>query len=342
MCPFSPDTADASPGSNLSRDDKLGRISIIANPVSGRGGVSRALASTCQCLEREGFSVTAFETRAAGDAARLSAEARRTGAEALVVIGGDGTVREAAAGLLRATDEGPDHATPPILVIPTGTENILAKYLGLTAAPDQVARVLREGRTLAIDVGLANGSPFLLVAGAGFDAEVVRRLTAERGGHINYASYIHPLWRTFWSFRQPYLQVDADGATVFRGQGMVFVGNVPRYAVGLRLLHKADPSDGLLDLCIFSCRGRLSLLRHAINVLLRRHVKSRGVTYLQAKSVTVRPAEDVRPGDRLDPPRRAAPVHVEIDGDLAGELPMTFEMARRQLHFFVGFDSADG
>lgn len=225
---------------------------------------------------------------------------------------------EAAGGVHSARTRKPSGS--PILVVPSGTENILAKYLDVRGNAERLRQILHDGKAVSLDLALRDRRPFLLVAGIGFDAEVVRRLAEDRDGHISYLSYSAPLWRTFWSYRHPQVSVEADGAVVFEGRGMVFIGNVPRYALGLQLLQKASPFDGLLDLCVFECTSQAGLLRHSLNVLLRRHVGTEGVVYRQARNIRVWSKEAI---------------DVELDGDFAGSLPATFEILPAAVQFQV-------
>lgn len=315
-----------------------GEIRFIVNPVSGRFGNRALVEAFRRRAEAAGRAVTVQRTAGTGDAEAMAREAFAAGVAALVVVGGDGTVREVVNGM---TDGG-----PPILVVPSGTENILAKYLGIRRDAEWLWQVLCEGREIELDVGVhwggdsavekaardgcPTGRRFLLIAGAGFDAEVVRRLTLERKGHITYWSYFWPVWRSFWSYRQPQVFVEADDRVIFDGRGLVYVGSIPRYAVGMRLLARAVAADGLLDVCVFQCcksnavlGGRVTLLRHALNTFLGRHVGTRGVIYAQARRVRVWSKERVP---------------VEIDGDLAGELPQEYGVADFRARFLVGRD----
>lgn len=292
-----------------------GVIEFIVNPVSGRSGHRALVEDLRRRAESAGLTVAVRRTERAGHAEALAREACGNGTAVLVVVGGDGTVREIINGL--------SDAAPPILVVPGGTENILAKYLGLRRDVSMLWPVLRDRREVDLDVVLSGGRRFLLVTGIGFDAEVVRRLTLDRSGHITYLSYFWPIWRSFWSYRHPQVVVEADGKQVFEGPALVVVGSIPRYGMGLRLLARASPCDGLLDVCVFQCCHQLTLLRHAVNVLLRRHVGSRGVFYHQARRVRVSSDESVP---------------VEIDGDLAGSLPLEFEIAATKARFLVARD----
>ena len=282
------------------------------NPVSGRGATRRVVAEVCERLQQRGYAVRVDPTAGPGDAVRIVERCCDGGHRAVVVVGGDGTVNDAVGGL---TGGG-----VPILIVPSGTENILAKCFGTKLNAAWLVDTLEGGRTTRLDVGLMNGRRFLMVAGAGFDAECVRRVTLARRGRITYADYFWPIWRAFWSYRHPHLTVEADGERIFDGRGLAIVGNVRRYAWDLRLAARAVADDGRLDVCVFACEGQGKLLWQAAKVAARRHVGSRGVTYRQARQIRIASKE---------------PVGVEVDGDWAGMLPAEFSVAERKAEFCV-------
>lgn len=285
-------------------------------------------------LREAGAELELFRTTGPGDARRLGREAAVSGADLIVVAGGDGTVSEVVSGLREAA------VPPPVLIAPRGTENVLAKYLGLRLDGDELAEAALNGRAQEIDLGLCNGRLFMLVAGAGFDAEVVRRVHAVRGRHLDYGAYFWPLWRAFWSYRHPTICVDVDGQRVFEGPGLAIAGNIPRYAMGLRLLRDARPDDGLMDVCIFAGRTRRRLIHHAICAALARHVGRPGVVYRQGRTIRISAPAGATPppgattrsaGSRREP----AGVGVELDGDPGGELPIELEVIPRGARFIV-------
>lgn len=287
-------------------------LQVIINPVSGRSK-SRGLLQGLRARARaDGVRCDLTPTQGPGDAARLAAEACAKGVDVVIVVGGDGTICEVVGGMT--------NPEVPILVVPGGTENILAKYFGIVAEPGRLWQLLREGRQVTMDTGLMNGRKFLLIAGIGFDAAVVRLVAMNRKGHLSYQHYFWPIWRSLWSYRQPQLYVEADGTRVFEGRGLVFVGSVPRYGMGLRILDRAVPNDGLLDTCILRCSWQGPLLAHAVRVLLRRHLTNAEVIYRQASKIRVWSDE---------------PVDVQLDGDLAGALPADFEVCPVQSRFIV-------
>lgn len=272
-------------------------IYAIINPVSGRRNLGEAIPAIRTALAREGVGLTCMVTAGHGDAARLGA-AVPDSARAILVVGGDGTIRDVA---------GSRVGRPvPLAVLRGGTENIVAKALRMPRDPEQIANLILHGRPQPMDVGIVNGRKFLIITGVGFDAEVVHRLHAVRAGHISHFDYFWPIWRTFWAHAFPPLRVVVDGTSFFEGRGLVFVGVLARYSLGLRLLDRAVHDDGLLDICVYPCASAPRLLGHALQTLFRKHVTSGNVRYTQGRQVDI--ASDV-------------PVPLQIDGDAGDTLP---------------------
>lgn len=253
-------------------------------------------------LQKAGHEVTMHLTAGPGDATAIASQLPESTAAA-IAVGGDGTVREVSQGLL-----GRDI---PLAVLPAGTENLVARHFNITARRECLLDTLLRGATRKLDVGRMGDRIFLVVAGIGFDAEVVRRLSHNRRGHITRWSYLLPLWRTFWDYRFPRLKVVADGELVFDDCGIALIGNLPRYGAGLDIHQRAVVDDGLLDLCIFPCCGRAELLSHAFRVVRRKHLVRGGAIYIQARRIEVSSPEAVP---------------VELDGDVAGVVPARFEI----------------
>jgi len=308
------------------------RVVVIMNPVAGASGQRSRVRALLNRLEKCGIHVDWQFTDAAGHAHRIAAQAGHD-SDAVIVVGGDGTVREVADGLM-GTDV-------PLVIWPTGTGNLVAKSLGFRPDPDVVLACLKNKSILSMDVGVANDRSFLVVAGIGFDAEVVCRLTRLRKGHITHFAYVGPIWRTFWEHRFPAIRVINDGQLYWEGRGLVFVGNLARYALGLPVVRDARPDDGRLDLCVLPCHGRAGLLGHSLRTMLRTHVEHRSARYTQVRSIRIEAVPSTeekgsgsfcaqhpagRSGKRyLTPflrPFRGGPMPFELDGDDAGCLPL--------------------
>jgi diacylglycerol kinase family enzyme len=225
---------------------------------------------------------------------------------AIVAAGGDGTVSLVA------------NRTPagaPLVVMPLGTENLLAKYVGLTADPRQVAQVVLGGACVRLDAGLAANRIFTLMAGCGFDAEVVRRLHKGRTGHIRHLSYAKPILDAIRNYHYPELQVhyadadspDADALTQHLTARWVFVVNLPRYAGGLSFAPHASGTDGLLDVCTFKEGSLWNGLLYLSGVMLGQHEGMEDFACIRTRRLRIESSE---------------PAPFQLDGDPGGEVPV--------------------
>ena len=286
-------------------------VHLVINPQSGYGGSRLLLADLRSELHGAGLKVIEHVTRRAGDATEYVGSLGNQAA-AVIVWGGDGTVSEVVNGLL-----GQD---VPILACPAGTENLLAKELQMPRDPRRLVHVLLSGHLRGCDVGIVNSRNFMLIIGVGFDGEVVRRLSVTRRGHISHLSYFWPIWRTFWEHDYPRMRVWADGVQIFDDYGLAFVGNISRYAVGLRICRDAQFDDGLLDLVVFSCREQTALILHAGWTLLRRHPLKGDVVYRQVRNI------------RIETDR---PTPCQVDGDVGPSTPLEISMADRRVRLIL-------
>ena len=282
-------------------------VTAIINPVAG-ACKGHGLGEMLRRVAAAGHAVRVIRTTGPGQATGLARQAAQDGGY-VIAAGGDGTVREVAAGLL---------GTPcPLLIWPGGTENLAAKSLGFRRELDTIPSALTSGRLATLDVAFGNGQPFLVVAGVGFDAEVVRRLVGCRTGHITHLSYCEPIWRTFWEYRSPGVRILHEGRPWWEGRGMVFVGNMARYSLGLPVVRDARPDDGLLDLLVMPYRHKLGLIAHSLRTLVGRHIEHGGAKYMRVTRVRIESDEKVP---------------VEFDGDCAGTLPLDVEVRPAALH----------
>lgn len=287
------------------------KVLMIVNPVSGGGKVGGSVDGVADALRLAGCRVTLCHTRAVGHATQIARQAEDD-THAVLAVGGDGTVREVVEGLLgRAI---------PVVVMPGGTENLVARHLGMGTGPPNVVATVLAGRRQPCDVGVVNGRCFIIMAGMGFDAEVVARLTERRAGHISHWTYAGPIWDTIRSHTFPAMRVEVDGATVFDDRGLVVVGLMPCYAAGLNIVRDAVLDDGLLDVCILPCRSTGRLLAHVWRMLRGAHIGRGGVIYIRGKRLRV---------------SSAAHVPLQCDGDVAGALPADFSLLERSALFAV-------
>ena len=293
-------------------------VFISVNPNAGWRNNRELVQQLVAALQELNLSCTLCENL--DELSRLTQEAFAAGRlRGVAAAGGDGTVSLVAEQTLPGM---------PLAILPLGTENLLAKYLGISTDPARLARIIAAGKTVRLDAGLANGRLFTLMVGCGFDADVVRRLHEQRRGQIHHWSYALPILAAVRNYSYPkltvyYQQWDAvSGQMVERSQSgrWVFVVNLPRYAGGLNLAPRANGVDGLLDVCVFE-RGSLATgLWYLSRVLWGTHTSMPGFHTLQTRTVRIA-AEST--------------TYFQCDGDPGGELPVQVETSPARLTLLV-------
>jgi len=279
---------------------------VLHNPNAGRRP-RRHYHSTLTLLREAGAHAEVVETIIHGDVMRLTAEAAQSGSfDAVVAAGGDGTVHDAAEGLLGTST--------PLGIIPMGTANVLAREIGLSSTPEEVVSVLLYGTARAIPVGQINAHPFLFVVGIGFDAEAVAHFEASGTRQLGQAGLIGPVMRALVSHSSGVLHVTTDaGRTEAQ---WVIVTRVRRYAGGLLLSRDADIMQPKFYVVRLGGRGPLVRLRQlsALACGLIRY----------DPAVTIEAAEWVRV-------ESDTPVPVQVDGEMLGTSPVEITVHPHQL-----------
>jgi len=283
---------------------------LVFNPTAGRGDKSPAARRLVEALQSLGARAELLPTRAPGDAALRAREAVRGGAEFLAVLGGDGSVREAGEVLIGSTI--------PLLILPAGTSNVLARALSIPLDPFKAVRLLSEGRTAALDGGLANGNAFFFMCGAGLDAEVMGAMHLPSKKLLGRASFYPAVLRLLAGYVFPTLSIEADGEPLEGGYAVIT--NIPHYAGKYILVPGADPFDGLLDLVVFKTKSRWDLLKLYPRLASSTLLNHPGVAHRKVRSVRIQGPASTR---------------FQLDGDTLGNVPVDVGVLPAALKVFV-------
>ncbi|MFE2515714.1 diacylglycerol kinase family protein [Streptomyces mirabilis] len=240
-----------------------GSTAVIFNPtVTGKADREKLL----RILEQHGHRAPAFiETTADDPGTGQAAGAVRDGATLVVVCGGDGTVRAAADALAGSGI--------PLVVVPCGTGNLLARNLGLPLTPVTALDAALSGTPHRLDLGRIEGdglapTHFAAMSGAGLDAAMLEHTDDRAKSAVGWPAY---LLAVIGSLSTPRMRLTVrldDAPVLHRTARMVLVANVGTVQGGLTLLPAARPDDGLLDLLILDPRGPGGWMR-ALGVLMR-------------------------------------------------------------------------
>ncbi|HEX8720317.1 MAG TPA: diacylglycerol kinase family protein [Pyrinomonadaceae bacterium] len=290
---------------------------LIYNPNAGRGAdPARPVEEFCAGVRAAGSEVEVRPTAGPEDAARLAREAAAAGATDVVVRGGDGTVHEAIQGLVGTAAR--------VLVWPAGTANVLARQLGLPRAAGEAAGVFARGHTRRITLGAATSERtgarryFFMLAGVGLDASVVRSVRPRLKRRVGEAAFWYAglAHLAHWVPREFTVEVGGERLRATYAA----VGKAPWYGGGLAITPRARLDSGEFEVCVIDTRSRLRYLR------LLGHAMRGGAPAEGARGLTFRRAARLRcEGD----------VAVQADGELIGDLPMTFEVVPESLELIV-------
>ena len=297
-------------------------VIVSVNPKAGRRNAQRRINIFVKTLEKFGLNVE-VKTDLDEVAQRANELFDQGTLRALVGVGGDGTAAE----LTNRTKPG-----VPISLLASGTANLLAKHLRYSMNPVRMAKIIVRGKTATFDVAQANGRLFLAMVGCGFDAKVVEQVHAARmsnpkGAHINYFSYLKPIFNTIFSYRFSKMNVEVlDDSGLVEKQysgAWVFISNIPRYGWGIRLAPRAKNDDGLLDLCVYSGRTLFGGIILTIAAqLCGLHRLMPRVRMVQGRRFRISSAKDVE-------------IPYQLDGDPGGNIPLEVNILERRLTLIV-------
>ena len=229
-----------------------GKTLMIANPAAHSGDGMAAVDVVDRIISEDGRRTSSFEvllTKGPGDGRRLAANA--AGYDTVIALGGDGIIHEIANGLMHI-----DEAERPRLgIVPVGSGNDYARTLEVPFGnPEESLRSLLTGYERRLDVGKVNDEYFVETLSFGLDAAIALDTSDRRAAGSNmkgaklFATSGMKIFSTHhdgWEFKAMF-----DGLEGVSGREIIFAVQVgPTYGGGFKVCPKADPTDGLLDVC---------------------------------------------------------------------------------------------
>jgi diacylglycerol kinase (ATP) len=305
---------------------------IIVNPASASGSTGDAWPQIASDLRSQFGPFRALFTKGPGDAVVLASEAARKGAKFIIACGGDGTVSEVANGILSSGKD------VELGILPSGTGGDFRRTLEIPAQSRAAARVLNTGRTVRIDVGRVsfidhNGTEamryFLGVASCGMSTKVIERVKAGGpdwlpantpkwlGGRISFgASLLQTAMRTVPVRLVVQLDDSHERQVVVSN---LCIANARYFGGGMKIAPDAKLTDGKFDIVAVGDLSAVKIFTSAPRVYWGSHLSMPEVSHTLARKITVRP------------PDRTSEVSLEIDGELPGRLPATFQIVPQAL-----------
>lgn len=288
------------------------KVTFVVNPKSGHGrDVDRLLAMIEHRCGRTRIDAAAIRCDELSRLDGIVAEAIAGGSDALVAVGGDGTVHELGVRLI---------GTQIALgIVPAGSGNGLARHLGIPMDPISAIDTIAESTVTTIDTARADDRPYLGVAGIGFDAEVAHRFG--NAGTRGLRTYVREAALLLRSYRPQRYTIETDDGTREVAALLVAVANSSQYGNEARIAPSASLQDGMLDVCILEEPPLLAvpiLLQKLFAGMLR---DGAGVSIIRTRSARV-----VRAA--------AGPAHLDGEPVVLGASP-SFEVVPRSLKVLV-------
>lgn len=258
-------------------------IVFIANPKSGLGKHEGVEEIASRILQSAGIDFEFHWTNAPGHARQLSQEAVNNGVRMVVAVGGDGSVNECGSALV--------HSDTALGIIPCGSGNGLARHLGIPLQVEKAIQTLTNCRKRTIDTAKLNGTPYLGVAGVGFDAHVGNIFSTF--GKRGFLSYVRITLSEYRKYAPRLFKIEIDGKEMESEALLVAVANSSQFGNNARITPGALDDDGLLDIAVLQKFPLISGFGIARKLFGGQLDRSQYISYHQAQRVLIRQSDEI-------------------------------------------------
>ena len=298
---------------------------FLVNPAAANGSTRKAWPEIAHRAAAAGLEGETLFSDGPGGIARVAERAAGLGATRVVVVGGDGTVNEAANGLL-AVGAGKE---VELAVIPRGTGTDFVRTFRIPTKLDAAIAVAREGRVREIDAGRvsyrawdgsAGSAYFVNVASAGMSGAVAQRANSTSKALGGKASFLWATLAVFARWQNASVTVDVDDARRVGSMLDVIIANCEWLGGGMHMTPKAKPDDGLFDVLLIGDVTKRDLVQTLPKIYRGTHLPHQKAEELRGTAV------------RVEAP---TPLPIELDGEQPGTTPATFEVVPRALRLVV-------
>ncbi len=276
---------------------------MIHNPQAGRGKASAVAPRLLAALAAAGMQPEVLTTRGRGHAEQLAHGAVERGVETVLVVGGDGTVHEAAQALAGSGCA--------LAALPAGRCNDFCRALGNGSRPEELVAALAMGSQRVVDLARVNGRVYCTVGAVGFDAVVSRYVDDMKAPLRGTPAYLYGVMRMLRRYQPPQAHMVWDDGEYRGPLFLAAVGNTPSYGNNIRVTPHAVADDGLLDICLVTPVRLLKLLGVLPLALQGKHGRVAEVSFLRTSKVELtfdRPMELWADGE----PVTGSPLSIQI------------------------------
>lgn len=260
------------------------RIKLIYNPVSGDGGFKNFLDIVIKKFQANGYLVEILRTQK-NDLACGFFEQPDDGWEntSIVVAGGDGTVSKVVNKMIK------HQVTAPLGIIPMGTANDIASYLGMPKNILKCCQIIVENNQIKIDVGMINNNYFTSVASGGLVASVPQATDVRLKNTLGKLAYYLKGLEEIPTFRPISISLESLEYN-FEGNLLFFLVLNGQFAGGFKkLAPQASINDGKFDVLLFKDVSLPVLARLFVKLLRGEHINDPNVIFFQTKKLLIKP-----------------------------------------------------
>ncbi|RVU71364.1 MULTISPECIES: diacylglycerol kinase family lipid kinase [Lactobacillus] len=301
---------------------------LIYNPVSGHEQMPKNVADILDVLEQAGYEASAFRTTPEENSAQNEAtRAAKEGFDLIVAAGGDGTINEVVNGLAFLEKR------PRMAIIPAGTTNDYARALGIPR--DSIldaAKIVLKNKTRKMDIGKANFGAraqtqyFVNIAASGSLTELTYGVPSEIKSALGYAAYLIKGAEMLPHLTENEMRLTYDDG-VYEGKLSMFLLGMTNSIGGFeQIMPDAQLSDGLFQLIVVKPSDPGNLLKLMALALNGKHVDDPKIIYTKTRNLK---AELIGKSAGQDLP-------VNLDGEIGGYCPVSFENLKQHIEFYVG------
>jgi len=294
------------------------KLKLIYNPMSGDRTFKNSLDAYVAAFQKAGFETHLFRSDVTGDIGEHIAAMPKDYYDAIAISGGDGTLNLALNSLMAH-----DHSIP-LVIIPSGTANDFASFLGISKSAEQCAEALANGEIVWADIGLVNDTYFINVCGAGLFTHISQQVDEGMKSTLGKLAYYLKSLEEIPNF-QPISVRITNSDTVIEEDIFLFLALNSAGTGGFEnLVPDASISDGLFDFVAIKACPILDLGRLFIKVLKQDYLNDDGVIYFQDNYVKV---ELISHNDRYD--------SCDIDGEWGPKLPVEIRNIHKRVPLIV-------
>ena len=269
-------------------------IAFIINQISGSKELQSAKRKLpkliMQTLDSRQWLPNIAFTEYAGHAIEMSRQYARMGFDAVVAVGGDGTVNEVAQGLV--------NSQTALGIIPMGSGNGFARHLSIPMRAGKALEMLNHSEPIRVDYGLANGKVFVSTCGTGFDAVIADHFAGSNKRGLK--TYLQNILKDAFTYQPQTYHLVGDGLDVTHKAFLITFANANQWGNNALIAPKASVQDGKLDIMLMSSHALLASASLALRLFAGSIDDSYFMDTIRASEVTLERES-------------AAPFH--IDGD---------------------------